>query len=223
MIRECLLFIDQHAQPDLAKAMKFPLGTQLMIHLNALYLNMLGALDNLAWMLAFELGLHKDLGERGSKPGVRAFCNLFGDKFLAALEPLRPELAHLLVKHRTWYLEVRQLRDPAAHRIPLKFSRAVLTEADRKLVDELQAKAGVALKRLISKPEPTGDQAIHLIREAGRLTEESASVGAFLPIIVTSDDLGYESRSGPDQIRKDHTNYMNVAEMVFNSLNVDWS
>ncbi len=112
-----------------------PLSTddspQLNLHLNSIYLHLRGSLDNLAWALAFEI---EHLGSPDeSKVSFRRSVSLCSKKFVEALAPKHQELASILSRLAPWNDELKELRDPAAHRIPLYVPPSIMTpdEASR--------------------------------------------------------------------------------------------
>jgi hypothetical protein len=86
-------------------------GRAVSRDLNTIYINIVGVIDNYAWVLRHE---------RGS-PAVRSLpanrVGLFVKAFLKhpCFAPLAPQLDPFLA----WFRELRSRRDPAAHQIPL--------------------------------------------------------------------------------------------------------
>lgn len=125
----------------------FPLGqteklakdevADLAINLHAFFVNISGLFDNLAWVFVFEYELHGD--PKDGKLG-RYEVGLFN----------RKTQIHLPVALRTflqsdaltkWHSEYSKIyRDALAHRIPLYVPPSILTEADGKKYNELDAK-----------------------------------------------------------------------------------
>lgn len=89
----------------------------LNLHLNSYYFQMRGSLDNLAWIVHYELAL-LGTGDESDLP-TRRHCNIFGRNFLKALDKQRPSLKDALSDKRQWERDFKELRDPVAHRIPL--------------------------------------------------------------------------------------------------------
>ncbi|MCH7939666.1 MAG: hypothetical protein IID13_07965, partial [Candidatus Marinimicrobia bacterium] len=122
-------------------------STLLDIYLGSYYINLSGALDNLAWMLAWEFQLTDTLSE--SDFAARRFCNLFREAFITALATNYPDLASYLADEpiRNWYSEIRNLRDPIAHRIPLLFVKGTLDEAEGIEYQKAYERRDEAIKR----------------------------------------------------------------------------
>jgi hypothetical protein len=116
------------------------LTPELNVHVNAYYLNLCGALDNLAWMLAFEFQLQPALDE--ANYDHRRFCSLFGERFLSTLQTRHGSLADQLREHQHWHGEMRKFRDPAAHRIPLYMVPGVTAHLNPLESDRVVAGAG---------------------------------------------------------------------------------
>jgi len=113
-------------------------ATDLAIQLNALYMNICGALDNLAWAMQYEWDIIPGVTETTKR---RTQIGLYGQNFLKALSACRPKLYDKLIKHEDWYKELRDLRDPAAHRVPLYAVPGVMTKAVAAEYKEMQEAA----------------------------------------------------------------------------------
>jgi hypothetical protein len=107
----------------------------LNICLNSFYLNLLGALDNLAWASTWELGLLDSIDE--SVDEVRKFCSMGGKRFLQALSARDVAFGKWLSEQKPWIIEVKKFRDPAAHRLPLAIVRGLMTEEEGERYQEL--------------------------------------------------------------------------------------
>jgi hypothetical protein len=117
------------------------LATDLAIQLNAYYLNLCGALDNLAWAMQYEWDVMPGVSERATSKG-RNKIGLFVPPFLKALEKVKPTLQASLRQHDAWNQSLRSLRDPAAHRVPLFAIPGWVDEQQAEEARRLQAGAG---------------------------------------------------------------------------------
>lgn len=190
---------------------------RMNIYLNSFYLNLRGAVDNLTWALAYELSLRDDLDE--DNKGSQYFCYLFGEKFLTALEDTSETLTDFLRPFREWFDELKELRDPAAHRIPLTFPGSVLLAEEGEEWQEKHNKANVlSEKALKAREQGKHDQASELLDESFSLQNEANAMGRFLPIIVTSEASGHEFKSGPLQLQKDQLNFLKIGRKVIAAL-----
>ena len=100
--------------------------TSLNMYLNSLYFNMCGAMDNLAWGMQHEASVVDDLGKDKRDVG------LFARKFKQGLKNIDSSVAKTLGDCTEWGREMKEFRDPIAHRIPLYISRCVITTESQK-------------------------------------------------------------------------------------------
>jgi len=99
--------------------------TNVNMLLNAFYLNLIGAIDNLAWALHYELNIIEGAKENNKK---RNYIGLFSNRFQDALQLLKPDMVIQLNNYKEWFLEIKEFRDPAAHRIPLYCAPGVICD-----------------------------------------------------------------------------------------------
>ena len=193
-----------------------PLGhdtsTLLDTHLNSFYHNLAGALDNLAWMLLWELGLADSIDEGDYT--TRRFCNLFRKEFLVALSEAQQTLAEKRGAEvfSNWYTEIRALRDPIAHRIPLTFARGVLTANEGKEYKRAYARRDVALKAS-SQVITNGlvDEANRQLDLTMKEMNYAESLGKFVPVVITSEESGNQIRSANEQLLVDYRNLLEIS------------
>jgi hypothetical protein len=162
--------------------------TGVSIHLNSYYLHARGALDNLAWLLNYEFGLLADVHE--DSPRGRPDLSVFGSRFVRALRVIAPPAATVLENNRTWEQELKALRDPIAHRIPLYAVPSIASEAESREILRLHELADEAFR--------AGEH--H--RGIERLSE-SSRIGRFVPAFVESSTSGFRLKSIPAQIARD--------------------
>ena len=195
--------IREETRPPRKKALDHYVATELGTHVNAYYLNLRGALDNMAWALIYELSLKSPVNEDSGK--IRQYCDLFGKEFLGDLKKARADLADLLGDKLDWSRNLKQFRDPAAHRIPLYIPPGVLREEEVeefRRIDELAAK---------DKEERGGRSRYEVLLEA-------RSLARFEPILVASTASGLRVYSLPGQLAQDHINFLEVAGAVVRGL-----
>jgi hypothetical protein len=179
-------------------------ATDCAIHLNAYYLNLRGALDNLTWVLQYEWQLLAGVSEDGGRE--RQACYLFGRVFLAALKSQRPALAFVLEQHGDWARELANLRDPAAHRIPIYVPPSVMTtQAQVEEFRRIEAQAD-------APPSERGDMAI------SEIFHKAQKVADFVPVMIISTSQGLKMGSISEQVRYDHDNYLTIASAVVDAL-----
>ena len=214
MMQTSRLFIHAKLSEQGTKPLDPYMATALAVHLNAFYTNLSGGLDNLAWATTYECGLCTPVVEDAGKGTSRKFCDLFGRAFLDALQVRRPRLAAFLVAESSWHSELRQLRDPGAHRIPLGFALAILTKEEHQHAADLQ-KRGTALmsEGLLSTRWDQGYD----------LWVESMHLGRFQPVIVTNTAQGGEFRSAPDQLSRDTMHFHIVCLKTMQGIQSDFA
>lgn len=181
-------------------------ATDLDIHLNAYYLNLTGALDNLAWAITYDVPLVKIVDEGEGRRSTRKFAQLTGESFLRVLAAKGfPDAAEALRGLSGWVADVKALRDPAAHRLPLRFMTAVITADRRAEYDALQAKQQEALAR--------GD-----LDERRALQEQERQLARFIPALASPvpDERGL--RIATNQILSDQEQFVRVTTHVLNEI-----
>lgn len=204
MLQSSRLFLCQHCSQSRKEPLSPYEATDCAIHLNAYYLNLRGALDNLAWVLQYEWQLLPGVTEDGASG--RQKCNLFNTRFLAARQSQYPELASLLDQHRNWARELAEFRDPAAHRVPIYVPPSVITSQEQ--MDKfrrIEAQADAA-------PSERGDRPI------SEIYREAQAVADFMPVMIISTPQGLEIRLISEQVRSDHDKYLTIAREVVDAL-----
>ncbi|NTW88309.1 MAG: hypothetical protein HGB26_04120 [Desulfobulbaceae bacterium] len=142
---------------------------QTNIYLNSYYINLLGAVDNLAWVLQHEFNLIEGASEANSK---RNKIIIFGKDFGEKLSVLDSALVEDIELYKPWFEVVKEFRDPAAHRMPLYCPPGIIT--DKHVENYMQASEKFAAQ----------DYSIDStsFMEAMRKT---AMVGEFKPVFVS--------------------------------------
>lgn len=143
----------------------------LTLHLNSFYLHIRGCLDNLAWCLTYELGL-LGAAKEDDRSAVQK-VNLSGREFLRELESIAPEVAASLRKHSQWFQELKDLRDPVAHRIPIYAVPSVLN------ADEEHQYRAIYQRAIAAKA--TGNLTL-----ASDLFDRLESIGSYMPYFAHS-------------------------------------
>jgi hypothetical protein len=204
MMQESRVLLREETGPKRKEPLDAYLATELAVHVNALYLNLCGSLDNMAWMLAYEWAMRPNLDENDNNS--RRYCNLFGGKFLENLGHKNKSLAKLLRGYIKWNRELRDFRDPAAHRIPLYVAPGFL-----------------ANEKAIEKYHEIGREAEKNEEERGRrslseIFDEQRSLAQYAPIIIRSSTDRLEPHSIPEQIGSDYITFLTIAEAVIGNL-----
>jgi hypothetical protein len=200
MMEEALITLDDEIRKAQVPLSSY-LATRLTLLLNAYYLNLVGSLDNLAWALTYHQNLLTTNVDENDKKH-RRFAHLVGEKFLEALQQKQlHQLVSGVKSLRDWYWEVREFRDPAAHRIPLLVPTAVFSETDVRQYQDLDKEAA----DLISNGE---------WRKGMNLLRQSHQLGEYMPIFIseTVDIKLYDLAGRVDQ---DHENWLTISRLVF--------
>lgn len=85
------------------------------LYINSIYVNIFGALDNLAWVLHHEFNLVKGVTEKKNRKKV----GLFSEEWINALKQKDEKIVEDISTFKKWYEECKDFRDLAAHRMPL--------------------------------------------------------------------------------------------------------
>ena len=106
---------------------------ELSRDVNIIYMNIRGAMDNLAWCFVHEL--EPDLLNRINDMDVGFFSKKFRKKSntFKTIEPY-------ITEHDDWNRELKDRRDPVAHRIPLYVPHTIVTEDEAVIYNELNNK-----------------------------------------------------------------------------------
>lgn len=100
-------------------------AVQTNIYINSYYLNLVGAIDNLSWVLQHEFNLIEGASESNNK---RNKIIIYGKDFAVKLSVLDSELVKDIELYRKWFEVVKEFRDPAAHRMPLFCPPGIITD-----------------------------------------------------------------------------------------------
>jgi hypothetical protein len=143
MMEEAILSLDSEVGKT-NEPLNHYLVIKLTLFLNAYYLNLAGSLDNLAWALAYQHKLMDEIDEDNLKH--RRLAQLVSKDFLRLLRQNNLEsLCTMLEPVQAWYWDIREFRDPAAHRIPLNVPSAICSEDDIQRAKELDEQAAALI------------------------------------------------------------------------------
>ncbi|MDD2542415.1 MAG: hypothetical protein PHH28_15435 [Desulfuromonadaceae bacterium] len=143
-------------------------AVQTNIYLNSYYLNLLGAIDNLAWVLQHQFNLIQGATDDNGK---RNKIIIFGKDFGAKLNALDSELVREIESYKKWFENVKEFRDPAAHRMPLYCPPGIITD---KYIDNYKQASEKHAAQDYSVDSTAFMEAMH----------EMAMVGEFKPVFV---------------------------------------
>lgn len=171
-------------------------ATRLNLYLNSFYINLLGGLDNLSWATTHQLGLKAPVDETDWK--TRRFCTPSNREFIDALKQSKPVTGELLDEMQPWLIDLKQFRDPAAHRKPLSLPRGILTEDEGRQFTGLSKEASQTL---------VGDS----WDEYYRLTAEADALGRFVPLIDGPRAKNHGYLVAPEQMASDRRQFNDFA------------
>ncbi len=205
MLQLSRLFLCQNYSQSRKPPLSSSEATHCAIHLNAYYLNLRGTLDNLAWVLQYEWQLFPGVSEE-DRGHERQACDLFHRRFLAVLQSQHSKLASILVQHRNWADELAELRNPAAHRVPIYIAPSLITTQEQ--VDEFRR-----IEAQADRPPSERSE-----RPISDIYREAQAVADFAPVMVLSSPQGLKMRWIDAQIRYDHDKYLTIASAVVDAL-----
>jgi hypothetical protein len=131
---------------------------------------------------------------------------LFRQRLLPALKAKCPELASVLDQHDNWSKELAELRDPAAHRVPIYVPPSVITSQEQ----------AEKFRRIAAQADvPLSERGDRLISEIYR---EAQAVADFKPVMIISTPQGWATRPISGQVRSDHDKYLIIATAVVDAL-----
>ncbi len=151
--------------------------------LNEIYINIRGSMDNLArCLLASKVGFPSD------KQLLPIQVELFSSKFLKCISD--PKLIEFIDGFRNWNKELKDRRDPAAHRLPLFVPQAIQDKETYKKHVEAR-RAYLEANEILLASLSRGDYNAEQIANAEKLREELLSIGKFHPLFTYDERIGY--------------------------------
>lgn len=199
MIENSAVELEQNL-PKQRGPLPIKLALELTAHLNLLYLNIAASLDNLAWALAYQYALLPNLDEEDR--GCRRFVGLMNPRFQEKLHQVNQgDLADALASFADWYRELRDFRDPAAHRIPLSVPHSVYSSAD-----------------VVERKNLDQDAAKHFAEDEHELGMEKifqmAGLGTYFPAFIAETENIAVYSLGP-KVTEDIGSWYKISEVVF--------
>lgn len=171
----------------------------LNVHVNSWYVQLRGALDNLAWALHYEWKLLGQGDEKNVR--LRRKCDLFGAEFRRAVRTSLPALADVIDRHASWAAGLKELRDPIAHRVPIYAVPGVAFNDDKARFDQLNEEAQAAAA--------AGD--FDTFRDK---MWEAQRVGTYFHVFAMSGPGGIQLHRLPAQLALDFTAFLDLATAV---------
>lgn len=143
--------------------------------LNVIYINIRGALDNLAWFLL------EMFGQERTRKLSPIKISLFGKEFQK--DKNLDDVAHFMATFVQWSTELRGRRDPAAHRIPLSVPPAIIDEETREEFERASAAYSAAFNDAIQSAG-RGIDSTQKFENADARFAELEVIGKFVPVFV---------------------------------------
>lgn len=177
------------------------------IFLDAYYFNLRGALDNIAWALTYEFELIPITDEEKMRRSIDLFEGTFHK-----IEIKNKNIYNIIQEYSSWNVEVKKIRNPIAHRIPVSFPGKVLTEdkllLQNNIYDEINSMFCLDWK----------NNHRFYIEKIGDLQSEAQSIGNFLPFIDLSSDDGHKTYNAVDQMNIDQTIFLNLINEILDNV-----
>jgi len=205
LLQRCRLWLRKECSKH-KKTVTAYVATDLAVYVNAYYLSLAGALDNLAWLLLYELKLLTPVDEDDIK--TRRLATLTSKKLRGLLAESHPEIGQRVEQSVDWYWDIRDLRDPAAHRLPLTVVAGVLDADDHREAIRLKERASEAMN--------AGD-----IHEGMDLLFQASSLGTFRPWLENPEGYQKGFYYLPNLLMRDQAFYVDLAGAVVASLLLD--
>jgi hypothetical protein len=191
------------ARIEIGEASESPKGpisndklTHLNMCLNSYYVNLRGALDNLAWAALYRFGLRPEIDE--TDRSTQWFCTFAGKDFRKSLAVVKPFTETVVEGIQTWLKDLATFRDPAAHRLPLAMAPALLTYEEGEIYKGLLTGAWAAAKTL--------DFEMY-----DKLMGEANALGVFRPFLNTPRAQDGGIYIVPNLIAADHRRFLDFS------------
>jgi len=197
--------INEIASFDRKEPLKKEERLELNIHLNSLYVHIFGMLDNLAWAFCHETKILGELKLDESNGKVRKRVGLFAHGFGKIIAEQFNDLAQVLNDSSAWFKDLKNLRDPIAHRIPLYAVPAILSETEAPQYQDKHVEAVEALNNID-------------LDKSGALFDELGQMGTYVPVFYHQQQEQSSSVNIIIQIEQDLYNFNRLAIAVFDSL-----
>lgn len=148
-----------------------------IIHINSLYVNLYGSIDNLAWTLAYEMNLYPNAANIEADKKLRTKIALFKDGFLNKLPLDCSAFKKYISSIRDWFETISKNRHPSSHQIPLYVIPAILNANESAAYQEEFLNHRLELSK--------GN-----IQQAGMHIDKLKEYGRFSPIFSHDPDAG---------------------------------
>jgi hypothetical protein len=141
--------------------------------LNSIYINIRGSLDNMAWAI---LSLASPKESTSIQPQN---IGLFNTRFQRL--PAVARYASIIMSAAAWNTEMKERRDPAAHRIPLSVPPSIFSEADLTAHNSLMDAYNDKLQSVRLHGQDN-DKKLAILDDAGDILDQMQRIGKYSPI-----------------------------------------
>jgi len=185
-------------------------------HLNSIYIHISGGLDNLAWAFCYWSNVFGEIDE--SNYEFRRKVGLRNQRFIIAIGKYK-NLCSFLKESEEWLQELKEFRDPIAHREILLVSR-IYNPEEAKRKDELENKIKLLVEsttiKVISKE--IGVTEIEAIdHKVEKIQDEIDLIGKYYPVFCTTPEPK-SVLSIKNQIEKDIMNFIHIADKIIDTI-----
>ncbi len=173
-------------------------AASLCLHINSYYINIVGGLYNLAWALLYRF--RQDTVSENDKADQK--MAVLSNKKLHELliENKLEELALLLNELSTWFKELKSIRHPSAHRIPLLVPRSTLSEQDVDTYHHLDQEAAELIQ--------SGQCAVGMAK-----LNEASSLGIYQPVFIC-ENPSIKPYDLATQLNYDHQHWLKTVAAI---------
>jgi hypothetical protein len=161
--------------PDREKPLSTDETFDVAMCLNVIYVNTRGTLDNFAHALTILFGEEKTKELRPTQ------IDLFGKRFRS--DPNLVEVDAFVKKFEGWNKDLKDRRDPAAHRIPLSVPPTILNDEDLAEYQRLYGEYDAAHLAAV-RAAGAGEDCLNLFEQATAVFERLERVGTFVPVFL---------------------------------------
>ncbi|MDA3800391.1 MAG: hypothetical protein PF692_15105 [Kiritimatiellae bacterium] len=204
IIRRCHDYLTANCAKQKENSLSVYETTEAALFINAFYLNLRGALDNLAWILQFELNIIKTVSTTSSSDRMK--ISLFGKDFLKSLADLNADLINIINNVKTWGVDLAKFRDPAAHRIPLYVPHSIIDTQE-------QLKEHKRLNDIMEKNAHNLTSAQHF-----QIIQDIRDIASFKPLFIITSEEGLKIYNISEQIPSDYRKYLELTTAILSDL-----
>jgi hypothetical protein len=191
-------------EPDRKQPLTSDENTELSDIINSIYINLRGSCDNAAWAI-----LALTFPSAKLKPVA---IGLFDERWQKAIQ--NELFVEKISAYLVWFNELKDRRDPAAHRVPLSFIPAILSEEDLQQRNVLTQEVNNLYSSLRNYQDNIAKMKI--LEEVGLRLERIEKLGDFLPLFQ------YDPTQQPvplyPTLVEDIANYIEIIDMSLSFL-----